>query len=157
MRQFPEEFRHCSLEALTHGNEVVFCLVRAGLSGSIKSELLDYGKLRLWRQVFPTEGLVPQLETFNNTGKLSTSEGAITFEGRFNSILGTFHPSRSAYHPWPGCLYEMAATGHATPGLQEPLVGRGLPPFFNPRDAVTNWIRRHSMCSLRSTKEVEIE
>jgi Schlafen, AlbA_2 len=37
----------------------------------------------------------------------------------------------------------MAATGHVTPGLNEPLVGKGLPPFFNPKDAITNWVQVH--------------
>ena len=50
-KRFPEEYRYCSLEALTHGAESVFCLVRAGVSSQPKSELLDYGKMRLQREV----------------------------------------------------------------------------------------------------------
>jgi hypothetical protein len=139
-KHYPEEFRHCSLEALTHGAESVFCLVRGGVSNKVKSELLDYGTMQLRREIISSDELRPLLTTFNNTGKLATSHAEITFSVRHGTPIQHFHPSHSPYHPWPGCLYEMAATGHATPGLQEPLVGRGLPPFFNPRDAITNWI-----------------
>jgi len=53
----------------------------------------------------------------------------------------TFHPSQSQYHAWPGCIYELGGTGQTNPVPHEPLVGRGLPPFFNPRDAITDWIQ----------------
>ena len=139
-KHFPEQFQHCSLEALTHGAESVFCLLRCGVSKDLKSELLDYGTMQLRREMIDRDDMRTLLATFNSTGKLTTTYSEITFATQHSVPIQHFHPSQSPYHPWPGCLYEMAATGHATPGLQEPLVGRGLPPFFSPRDAITNWI-----------------
>jgi hypothetical protein len=143
VKRFPEGFRHCSLEALTHGSESVFCVIRAGVSGQTTNELLDYGKMRLQREIFSSAELRPLLDKFNSAGKLSTAYGEIGFGSRHNPLQQNFHASRSDYHPWPGWLYEMAATGHVTPGLNEPLVGKGLPPFFNPKDAITNWVQVH--------------
>lgn len=140
-KRFPEKFRQCSLEALIHGAEPVFCLIRAGISSQTKCETLDYGKARLRREVFSSGELSGLLTSFNQTGRLVIPHGEITFAVRHNSPQQWFHTSRSPYHPWPGCLYELGATGQATPGLQDALVGRGLPPFLNPKDAITNWIR----------------
>lgn len=140
-KHFPRKFRQCSLEALTRGPEAIFCLVRGGVSHTVKSELLDYGAMQLRREAFSSDDLRSLLKRFNTTKTLSTPQGEIRFEAVHSPPMQSFESSQSPYHPWPGCLYEMGATGHATPGLQEPLVGKGLPPFFNPKDAVTNWIR----------------
>jgi hypothetical protein len=139
--RFPRKFRHCSVEALMRGAEAVFCLVRGGVSDKVKDELLDYGAMQLRREVFSSDDLRSLLKAFNTTKRLTTPRGEITFEAVHSPPIQTFESSQSPYHPWPGCLYEMGATGHAAPGLQEALVGKGLPPFFNPKDAITNWIR----------------
>lgn len=141
VKRFPEEFRHCSLEALMQGSEPIFCLIRGGVSSEAKNELLDYGKMQLRREVFNGEDLRARLTTFNATGKLPAAHGEIIFSSRNNTPYQTFHPSHSQYHAWPGCIYELGGTGQTNPVPHEPLVGRGLPPFFNPKDAITDWIQ----------------
>lgn len=140
VRRFPKGFQHCLLEALTQGTEPLFCLVRTGVSDQVKNQLLDYGRMQLRREIFDNTDLVKRLEALNSTGKLATAHGEIPFNLRNNSPQQSFHPSRSEYHLWPGCLCQMGASqSYQVP--DEPLVGRGLPPFLNPKDAIRHWIR----------------
>lgn len=138
--RFPGRFQHCSLEALTEGTGPLFCLIRAGVESRAKDEFLDYGKAQMRREVFTSTDLRARLESLNSTGTLATKHGAIAFDLRNNTPYQTFHPSRSEYHRWPGCLYQMGANqSNIVPS--EPLVGRGLPPFFDANDAVRHWIK----------------
>jgi hypothetical protein len=136
--RFPERFRHCLLEALTEGTEPLFCLIRAGVDGRVMDEFLDYGKVQMRREVFRSDDLRARLEALNSTGMLTTKHGAIAV--RYNAPYQEFHASRSEYHHWPGCLFKMGSSQHnIVPS--EPLVGRGLPPFFDAKDAVRHWIK----------------
>lgn len=137
---FPDRFRHCSLEALKEGTGPLFCLIRAGVESRPKDEFLDYGKVQVLREVFSSADLRTRLESLNSTGNLATKHGAIAFDLRNNTPYQSFHPSRSEYHLWPGYLYQMGNSQYnIVPS--EPLVGRGLPPFFDAKDAVRHWIR----------------
>jgi len=138
--RFPDRFRHCSLEALKEGTAPLFCLIRAGVERRPKDEFLDYGKVQMQREVFSSADLRARLESLNSTGNLATKHGAIAFDLRNNTPYQSFHPSRSEYHRWPGWLYQIGANqSNIVPS--EPLVGRGLPPFFDAKDAVRHWIR----------------
>ena len=142
VERYPDGHRGCSVESLIYGSsgEAIFCLIRAGISMKTKCAALDYGKMRLQRRVFDPKDLRSLLAKFYATGTLDVAGEKISFAAKFIPPQQTSHKSESPYHQWPGTLYSLGATGRMTPGMQEPLVGRGLPPFFNPQDAVTNWI-----------------
>ncbi len=137
--RFPDRFQHCSLEALTQGSEPLFCLIRAGVESRTDSEFLDYGKVQLRRELFGCADLRARLEVLNSTGKLLTGRDGIAFDLKNNWPHQTFHPSGSVYHDWPGYLFEMGVTQNSYVA-PEPLVGRGLPPFFDAKDAISHWI-----------------
>lgn len=136
--RYPEGFRQCSLETLTHGTQAVFCLIRGGVSKKERDAELNYARMRLQRRVFSIDGLRSLLASFYATGKITTNSGDIAFAKSIPDQR--FHNSGSSYHPWPGHLYVLGHTGQQTPGMNEPLVGKGLPPFSNPQDAVSSWI-----------------
>lgn len=135
---FPIGNRLCSLEALTKGNVPLFCLVRAGVSDEAKKAFLDYGKMQLRRETFASCDLRDRLKELHASGRLPTMQGEISFEMKNAQPQQWFHPSGSEYHRWPGQLYQIGTSSLPfLPG--DPLVGRGLPPFFNAMDAVRSW------------------
>lgn len=138
---FPTQLRYCSLEALTQGLEPLFCIIRAGIETQPKNELWDYGKFQLRREGFLGGELRRRLETVNATGKLPTRYGDLNFDLRNSSPRQLFYPHDSSYHNWPGYLYEMYSINQQGGFIPiEPLVGRELLPFFDPKDAIRHWI-----------------
>jgi hypothetical protein len=139
VRDYPVEFRHCSLQAVTTSADTRYCLVRAGVANGETDELFRYPNCQLLRETFPVSDLPSRLEKFNATGRLPSKFGDVAFERTNNFPQQNFHASHSEYHSWPGHLYQMA-DGLRNYAQPQPLVGMGLPPFFNVVDVVRNWI-----------------
>lgn len=101
MSHFPDRFRHCSLEAVTEKTGPLFCLIRAGVESKLKDECLDYGKVRMLRDIFSSSDLLTCLESPKSTGNLATKHGPIAFDPRNDTPYQTFYPKRSEYHRSP--------------------------------------------------------
>lgn len=142
IQQYPVAQRYCSIEAIVEGTVPLFCLIRAGCPRSKRAKSLDYGKFRLVREIVTVDTLQSRLNALAQSNRFDLSTGALEFQTIHRPVRQTFYPSRSVYHQWPGCLYEIAwATNQAVNVSQEPLVGHGLPPFFHLRDAIKEWTR----------------
>lgn len=140
--RFASRRQYCSLEALTQGSDPLFCIIRAGDESRTKNEYWDYGNFQLMREKFSSSELRARLEAVNATGKLPTLHGDISFNLQNGSPRQLFYPNSSNYHGWPGYLYEMySAAGQGGFIPPDPLVGRQLLPFFDPKDAIRHWIR----------------
>jgi len=141
LNRCPKKFRYCTLEVLKCDAEPIFCLIRGGTRGVKRNQLLNYGKFVLQRETFPGKELRSILGGFHLKKSIPTGNGEILFGHVYNAPQQRFIPSKSEYHDFPGCLYELGSTGTAAPGLHEPLVAKGLPPFFDVRDAVATWTK----------------
>jgi len=142
LSRFPTKFRYCSLEALTNSSSPLFCIVRTGMAGPSEAKFLDYGQLQLRREVFADTELRGRLETTITNGKLGANGGGIDFDFTRSLPRQSFHSSGSEYHQWPGSLLEFYPIKQSSSvSLQMPLVGRGLPPFFDPKDAFRHWAK----------------
>ncbi len=63
----------------------------------------------------------------------------LPFELKNNWPRETFYPSFSEYHEWPGHLFQIGASQSSNIALQ-PLVARGLTPYFHVKDAIQDWM-----------------
>jgi schlafen family protein len=113
-------------------------LLKTGVPTSHQSETLDYGSVQLRTEAFGCDELQHRLIAMNSTGRFTMKDCELPFELKNSWTRETFHPSFSEYHEWPGHLYQIGASQSSNTGLQ-PLVARGLTPYFHVRDAIQNW------------------
>ena len=94
--------------------------------------------MQLRSEVFSRDELLSRLTTLNGTGKFVVGGVELSFEIQNSRPNQSFNTSFSAYHGWPGCLYQIGnpQQSYIAP---EPLVAIGLPPYFNAKDAIAEW------------------
>lgn len=137
--EYPPEYQHCVLQGVTACEEPRFCIIRAGMMKEGSDDLLTYPDLRLRRETFDCRELPGRIHQLKQTGKLSSKYGDIAIDLTNSFPQQNFYPSHSEYHEWPGNLYQLGA-GQRNYVPPKPLVGLGLPPYFNVLDVVRNWI-----------------
>jgi hypothetical protein len=136
---FPTKFRHCILKAVTEHSHPIFCLLKTGMPTSDPSQTLDYGSVQLRTESFGCDQLQDRLTAMNSAGKFLMRDSELLFELRNSWPSETFHPSFSEYNEWPGHLFQIGVAQSSNIGLQ-PLVARGLTPYFHVKDAIQNWL-----------------
>ncbi len=139
MKRFPSRFRYCALKSVSEGPKTLFCLVRAGVLNRGKTEVLEYGKVHLRGEVFPQDELTHRLKDLNATGKFRTGDAELAFDLKNSFPTEYFQRSGSPYHDWPGHLYDIG-TSQTNFVSSDPLVAPGLTPYFNARDAISQWV-----------------
>jgi hypothetical protein len=136
---FPTKFRHCILKAVTEHSQPIFCLLKTGVPTSSQSQTLDYGSVQLRTQAFACDELQDRLTAMNSTGKFAMRDCELPFELKNSWPRETFYPSFSEYREWPGYLFQIGASQSSNIALQ-PLVARGLTPYFHVKDAIQDWM-----------------
>jgi hypothetical protein len=139
-REYPRDWRYCSMTAVVDGNVPLFCCVRVGVVKTLSQGARDYGRYSLLHETLPPRTLVTRLKALPKTQTLSIAGVELSFPSIQQQTHEQPFPSGSVYHERPGTLYELASAGatnsHYT---REPLLGPGLAPYFHVHDAITQW------------------
>ncbi len=77
---FPSPYRYCSAHTVTEAGEALFSLVRAGVEAvRDRAEVLDYGRIQLWRDSFDCGELPARLEELNSSQTLRVGNDWVRF------------------------------------------------------------------------------